>query len=99
MTATLIRIHEKDAEPGIDTYAAVRAEHALELALELTVDGHVAETVPWQAIPSGKLLAERELDHKPPRAVVILGTAQDGEWATWHLPIAAPPVPPGPSAA
>ena len=91
---TLIRSRSKDTPPGIITYAAIRSSDAVELLAGLNDDQVDTDTLPWDALPGVEPLAAAELAASPaPRAVIVLGTTQDGEWATWHPPVTPPPVP------
>jgi len=87
--AVIIRFCPED-EPGIETYAAVRAAGAAEF---LSDDAFKAEVLEPGALPLTEHYAPRELAAAPPNAVLMIGTSADGAWTTWHPPYPAEPVP------
>lgn len=93
MTAvTLIRFRVDEADADVRTYAAVRSAETVALLADGFGLGD-AETLAWDALPGIEGLAATEISGQPPRSVAILGTSEGIEWATWHLPVPAPPVP------
>jgi hypothetical protein len=91
-TVTLIRFHADEADDDVRTYAAVRSSDAVDLLADGFELGD-AETVPWDALPGIEELAASRISGQPPRSVAIIGTSEGAEWATWHVPAPAPPVP------
>jgi hypothetical protein len=101
---TLVRVIARKA--GGETYVAVWAADALPILGQFMAmfDGIAdragagrgeldIDTMPWSALPGARRLAAAEMAGAPRGQVLFLGTAIDGKWATWHLPMLPPPVP------
>ena len=87
---TLIRIRETGSD--VCTYAVVPSAETPRLLAHGSELGDV-ETLPWDVLPGIRELAAAEISAHPERHVTILATAEGTAWATWHLPVAPPPVP------
>ena len=93
MTAvTLVRIRADEADTDVRTYVAVRSADAVDLLSDGFELGD-AETLPCDVLPGIRELAAAEIGARPRRPIAILGTSEGTGWATWHLPVAVPPVP------
>jgi hypothetical protein len=87
---TLICIRETGSD--VCTYAVVHSAETPRLLAHGSELGDV-ETLPWDVLPGIRELAAAEISAHPERHVTILATAEGTERATWHLPVAPPPVP------
>jgi hypothetical protein len=98
VAVTLIRAAAPGGGPV--SFVAVRSAEALGVLASL---GSIAEdapgypveadTRPWEALPGVRSLAARELDGRPPKTILLIGTAVEGRWTTWNPPCPRPAVP------
>jgi hypothetical protein len=101
---TLVRVTARKA--GGETYVAVWAGDALPILGQFMVmfdsiaDRAGAErgeldidTMPWSVLPGARRLAAAKMAGASRGEVLFLGTAIDGKWVTWHLPMQPPPAP------
>jgi len=89
MELAFVGLHSPRTDDYCITFVALQAKY-LSNFRETCSEGEPF-VVPASAFPGYPLPEPLETD--APRAVVLIGTSEGDEWATWHPPIPQPPVP------